>query len=123
MYDAEDTQARIRVETGQAGLALVRVAGEIDIVTVPGLRRCLDTQLRVARSLVLDLTGAGYFGAAGISVLLRTDDLAGRRGLPWALAGSRAVRRPLLVTGLADRLPLCEDVETALASVEVLSPA
>ncbi|PXY19477.1 hypothetical protein BAY60_32575 [Prauserella muralis] len=123
MYDANETQTEIRVESGRGGLVLARVAGEVDMVAVPALRRCIDAKLRVARSLVLDLTATRYFGAAGISALLRTDELAAALDVPWALAGSRAVRRPLLVTGLADHLPLHDTVDDAVAAVGLLTPA
>ncbi|PXY24912.1 anti-anti-sigma factor [Prauserella sp. PE36] len=107
----------IRVEPGRAGLVVTHVAGEVDIIAVPALRDCVDEQLGVARSLVLDLTETSFFGAAGLSLLVRLSTAAGRRALPWALTGRQPVLRPLSVTGLDRSLPVYPDLGEAIAAV------
>ncbi|SFO91950.1 anti-anti-sigma factor [Amycolatopsis arida] len=101
------------------GLMLVRVSGEVDIVTAPGLRdrveqavrRCADES---AAGLVLDLTGVTFLGTAGLSVLLELAENAAGRDLPWAVAAAgRAVLRPLAATGHLETVPVYPEVDAA----------
>ncbi|MFF5987549.1 anti-sigma factor antagonist [Prauserella flavalba] len=107
----------IRVEPRRAGLVVTHVAGEVDIVAVPPLRDCVDEQLGAANSLVLDLTEASFFGAAGLSLLVRLSAAARQRAVPWALTGRQPVLRPLAVTGLDRSLPVYADLGEAIAAV------
>ncbi|HEX6360614.1 STAS domain-containing protein [Actinophytocola sp.] len=83
---------------------VVRVCGDLDILTAPRL----STQLDLAEAIVvppapvvLDLTGLNFLASAGLSVLLahheRCRTLGSRLEI---LPGGRAVTRPLAVTGL-----------------------
>ncbi|WP_313886697.1 STAS domain-containing protein [Saccharomonospora amisosensis] len=96
---------------------VIHVSGEVDIVAAPTLRHCIDEQLGKVRSLVLDLTGTSFFGAAGLSVLVHTADRARQHEVSWALICPHAVLRPLTVTGLSEGLPVCVDLPEAIAAV------
>ncbi|MEY7971129.1 STAS domain-containing protein [Saccharomonospora xinjiangensis] len=105
----------LRVERPVAGLVVIRVAGEIDILGAPTLRRCIESCVFGASALVLDLSGTTFFGAAGLSVLVRTSALVERRHVRWALVCPTAVLRPLRVTDLDRELPVCTDFAEAVA--------
>ncbi|MBK1788418.1 STAS domain-containing protein [Prauserella cavernicola] len=112
----------IRVEPRPAGLVVAHVAGDVDIIAIPPLRHCVDEQLGSASAFVLDLTDVGFFGAAGLSLLVGLSAQAGERELPWALTGGRPVLRPLEVTGLDRSLPVFAELGDAVAAVVVRLP-
>jgi anti-sigma B factor antagonist len=107
----------VRVRPVRTGVALVSVAGEVDIATAPTWRSALTPVLAdpSLRLLVCDLSGLSFLGAAGVSVLLDTHaSLAARGAELHVVAETRVVLRPLAVTGLLDLLPVSPDVESAL---------
>lgn len=112
----------IRVDEPATGLVVVRVAGEIDILGAPLLRQCVDDRLPGACAFVLDLSGVTFFGAAGISVLVEASAAAERLRVNWALACPPAVLRPLQVTDLARRLPVCSEFPEAVRVATAASP-
>ena len=84
----------------------VSVTGEVDSASAPVLRAELDVVLDAGpQEVVLDLRGVGFLDSAGLSVLAA----AHRRALHEqvrlrVLASSRAVERPMRITGLWDLL-------------------
>ena len=96
------------------GLVLVRVIGEIDLLTARHLREVLDGALGAvaadrgdidAPSVVCDLEGVTFLGASGLDVLAAAHEAA--RGLDVHLvlvAAHRTVVRPLAITALDRRL-------------------
>ena len=87
-----------------AGTVTVTVVGEVDTFTAPVLRASLDTQLDTQPTeLVIDLCGVQFLGSAGLAVLVETQKSARSRDVDLRLvANTRAVTRPLEVTGLID---------------------
>ncbi len=86
--------------------AAVRAAGEIDSTTAPllsqHLTELLDTQVR---ELTVDLRGVSFLDSAGLCVLATAHRRAVRQDVRMrVLASSRAVVRPLQITGLWDLL-------------------
>ena len=86
--------------------ATVRAAGEIDSTTAPLLNQhlggLLDTDVR---ELTVDLGGVTFLDSAGLCVLATAHRRAARQDVRMrVLASSRAVVRPLQITGLWDLL-------------------
>ena len=84
--------------------ATVRAAGEIDSTTAPLLNQhlcaLLDTDVR---ELTVDLGRVTFLDSAGLCVLATAHRRAGRQDVRLrVLATSRAVVRPLQITGLWD---------------------
>jgi anti-anti-sigma factor len=72
-----------------AAAARVRVAGELDLATVPQLRAELAALLEAGRcELDLDLDGVTFCDVAGLTVLLRAHDLAVKAGGRLVVHGS-----------------------------------
>ena len=86
------------------------VVGEVDTFTAPVLRASLDTQLeQQPTALVIDLCGVQFLGSAGLAVLVETQKSARSRDVGLRLvANTRAVTRPLEVTGLIDLFTIAE---------------
>ena len=92
------------------GTVTVTVVGEVDTFTAPVLRASLDTQLeQQPTELVIDLCGVQFLGSAGLAVLVETQKSARSREVGLRLiANTRAVTRPLEVTGLIDLFTIAE---------------
>ena len=80
----------------------VTAAGEIDSTSAPVLREHLDIVLDSgAPEFVVDLVQVSVLDSAGLCVLAAAHRRAGERGTRRrGLASSRAVIRPLQITGL-----------------------
>ncbi len=82
------------------------VVGELDSSTAPSLHAAVDSALadRV-RTLTVDLDGVTFLDSAGLCVLARAHRRAAEDGvLLRVVASTRAVIRPLQITGLYDVL-------------------
>lgn len=90
--------------TGPA--SVVSAAGEIDSTSAPLLRQHLDALLDSdVRELTVDLGQVSFLDSAGLCVLATAHRRAVRQEVQLrVLASSRAVIRPLQITGLWDLL-------------------
>jgi len=98
------------------GATVVRVRGEVDMVTTPRLRSCLQDRLAsTPQRLVVDLSAVSFLGSSGLAVLVECLEDARGRGTDLRLvAGSREVIRPLEATGLTELFQTHRDVQSAL---------
>jgi anti-sigma B factor antagonist len=82
--------------------AIVTAAGEIDSTSAPVLRERLESLLEDGVSeLTVDLTAVTFLDSAGLCVLAAAHRRASRQDVSLrVLASSRAVIRPLQITGL-----------------------
>lgn len=106
------------VRTTRRGLrVVVRIDGEIDLVTAPQLRRKLTRAIREqSPHVVVDLAGVGLCGSTGLTVLRTAGLRASARGGSLALAGPRpTVRKVLTVSGYTKIFPVYDDIEAALS--------
>ncbi|MFQ1003970.1 STAS domain-containing protein [Modestobacter sp. SSW1-42] len=103
--DLDPTRIDVRAASSADG-AEITVSGEIDSTTAPGLRTCLLEVLdRPGTTTVdVDLTGVTFLDSAGLSALATAHRAAeaGGRTLRMRVGGTRAVVRPLQITGLWD---------------------
>jgi anti-sigma B factor antagonist len=110
----------VEPRTLAAGTVLV-VRGEVDMRTAPVLAEHMERHFSAdggRRPLVFDLTAVGFLGSAGLGVLLSARQRAIDADTTiWVVAGSRAVRRPIQVTGLAGILNVVDDLASALAGI------
>ena len=100
--------------TGSAATGvLLTVTGEVDSSTAPSLRAVVDRAFADrARSLTIDLEGVTFLDSAGLCVLAAAHRRATGQGVGMhVLAASRAVIRPLQITGLWSLLGVTQ-VET-----------
>lgn len=111
-----DLPLTVSVDHVRSNLAVLRLDGDLDMLTAP----VLHDQLMLlfdgpGRSLLLDLEGVVFLGSAGLAELAWAKDEAGKHGTRIGLvAGSRVVLRPLEVTGLATMFQIYDSVESAL---------
>ena len=107
----------VAVESPVTGVVVLRVSGEIDMLTAPVLIDHVRTQLKgTLRSLVIDLTGVTFLGSAGLAVLAEAHHTATAAAVAVrVVASSRMVLRPLQVTGLDQLLTIVADPDAAVA--------
>jgi anti-sigma B factor antagonist len=97
----------VRIEVaGAAPVVRVVASGEIDSSSAPALRTRLDELLdKGATDLTIDLTGVTFLDSAGLCVLAAAHRRAVRSDVTLrVVASSRAVVRPMQITGLYDLL-------------------
>jgi anti-sigma B factor antagonist len=98
---------------------VLRVSGEIDLLTIGQLRTRLHQHVPGAyQVVVLDFTEVSFLGACGISLLVEIAEeaLASETTL-LLVASSRAVRRALEVTKVDELLPPIATVIEALSDL------
>jgi anti-sigma B factor antagonist len=104
----------LEISTLQHGrYAVVTLRGELDLAGVSGLRDRLRTACdQNAGHVVLDLTDLTFIDSTGLSILVeyhnKTQAAGGRLIL---LAPRAAVLRILDITGLDERLTICDRIE------------
>jgi anti-anti-sigma factor len=98
----------------QDDVAIIAVAGELDLSTAPQLSDPLDGVPSDARLLV-DMTSCEFIDSTGIALLVNTARRLGAGGGALALCGARhQVLRVLQIAGVLDLMPAAEDREQAL---------
>ena len=109
----------IRISSQQRdGFAVVAVSGELDIVT----SRRFDEFLAEARRsgddhIIIDLSAVDFMDTGSLAVIVGHWKQVTAAGGTLALAGARyRYTKTLWITGLADRLPLYETVDAAVAA-------
>jgi anti-sigma B factor antagonist len=92
--------------TRDSAAARLTASGEVDSSSAPALRARLDDVLDSGVSeLTVDLTGVSFLDSAGLCVLAAAHRRAVRSDIRLrVLASSRAVIRPMQITGLYDLL-------------------
>ncbi|MGM1065134.1 anti-sigma factor antagonist [Saccharothrix sp. Mg75] len=116
----------VAVSAGVRGdVPVLRVAGEIDMATAPGVRDALLRWLGAAVPMaVLDLTGVVFLASDGLALLAEAAHHAGRCGVVLAVAaGHRAVLNPLSITGMHEVVTVLPDVDHAVEAVRGLVAA
>ncbi len=116
---AEEAPVSIDATACGEGIALVTVAGELDVETAPELHNRLADQVRGGRRhLLLDLSAVPFMDSSGINALLKAHDTAGRAGGGVCLvAPAPVVRRVLDLTGVSLAIPSVDDLDAALVRI------
>ncbi|WP_018684972.1 anti-sigma factor antagonist [Actinokineospora enzanensis] len=115
---ARDPGAAVRVTRAGRWAALARVRGEVDLSTAPAVERALASVLAGPDLLVLvvDLSEVDFMAAAGLTALVHTREQARVRAVDLRLvATTRAVLRPLDITGLRQTFRVHADTRVLLA--------
>jgi len=98
---------------------VLRIGGELDLLTVPDLQaRLHDAIAATSGAVIADLAEVQFLSSSGLTLLLglQSDLAAQDRPLRLVVGGSKAVSRPLLITGLDRLLELHPDLDAALAA-------
>lgn len=100
----------------QGTVTIVAARGDLDIITSPRLDSCLTDARRATAQVILDLSAVDFMDTSCLAVIVGHWKKLTARGGTLALAGARyRYTKTLWITGLADRLPMFDDVPAALA--------
>jgi anti-sigma B factor antagonist len=110
--------AELRLSSERRGNSLVvAVGGELDIITSRQLDDQLTRARREHRQIVLDLTAVDFMDTSSLAVIVGHWKRLQAAGGMLVLAGARYRHtKTLWITGLADRLPLYDTVDEAVAA-------
>jgi anti-sigma B factor antagonist len=116
--DREVRVAELRLSSGRRGDSVViSVGGELDIVTSRQLDESLARARRKDRWIILDLSDVDFMDTSSLAVVVGHWKRLQAAGGVLALAGARYRQtKTLWITGLADRLPMYDTVDEAVAA-------
>ena len=94
---------------------VLTVRGEIDTLTAPAFTAATEELLTTSGEiLVIDLTAVRFLASSGLAALITAAHRAEDRGIRLRLViASRAVRRPIEITGTATLFDVHPDPESA----------
>lgn len=96
---------------------IVSVAGEVDMLSAPRLEEAAQRALAdTPPVLVLDLSSVTFLSSAGLSVLVRTEKLAGDNTDVHIVAAGPATLRPIQLMGLDKDLAIYPTRDEAVPS-------
>lgn len=102
----------------RGGVAVLSVAGEVDVATAPQLRQEAVRLATPGRGLVLDLSGVEFLDSTGLGVVVGVLKRVRTHGGELAIAGAENhVRKVFEITRISDVLPMYETVDEACAHV------
>lgn len=101
-------------------MVAVTISGEFDLADESRAELAMDFVLGLEiPAVLLDLTDCEYIDSTGLRTLIRSHDRACRAGTRVAIAGSGPqVRRIFKLTGVKERLPIFDDRDQALDSLQ-----
>jgi anti-anti-sigma factor len=101
------------------GVAVVHLAGELDMQTVAAAALELDRAIEGGPAgVVVDMTGLTFLASAGLAMLAAAGEKAGQASVTLRLAAdNRVVLRPLEITGLDAGFEIRSSVDAALADL------
>jgi anti-sigma B factor antagonist len=116
---ATEEPIRIQLEEPASDTALLRVFGEIDMLTSPMLRDGIAAQLAGGNRvrLLVDLDGVEFLGTSGLAALVEARSSAEERQVElWLVCTNRQVLRPLEIAGLTSLFQIAPTVAEALGA-------
>ena len=117
--DADD-QITLSTTRPAQGQVVIKVGGEVDMLTSPQLRFAVLDQFEPGAGVelvVLVLDGVTFLGTSGLAVLIEVREAAHAAGVELRLAcTARRVLRPLTIAGLIPLFDIHDTVERALVA-------
>jgi anti-anti-sigma factor len=116
--DPEVHVSELRLSSERRGdCVIVTVGGELDIVTSRQLDEHLTSIRRKQRCIILDLAQVDFMDTSSLAVIVGHWKRLQATGGVLALAGARYRHtKTLWITGLAERLPMYDTVDDAIAA-------
>ena len=100
-----------------SGTVLMRVGGEVDMLSSPTLRESITSALAEGcRRLIVDLDRVEFLGTSGLAALVEARDRAREHHTElWLACSRRQVLRPLRIAGLIELFQVADTAAAALA--------
>jgi anti-anti-sigma factor len=101
------------------GVAVLTVAGEVDLATAPRLGAAVEQALATGAPLIVDLAGVEFIDSAGSRALALAERAASERGARLLIIPSATVARVFRIAGLDALFDLYGEPAEALAAARV----
>jgi anti-anti-sigma factor len=109
----------IEIERPGDGLAIVALAGELDLSSVPRLEGRLLGEAERQGNVVVDLTRLTFIDSSGIGLLIKAHQAAdGRAALRTVVADGSQVERVFALAGIEKMMSVFLDREEAIGAVK-----
>ena len=117
MADDDDPGENQTTADSRAGIEIVSMPAELDLTTSEGVvEQGYAAIARLARLVLLDLTGLSFCDARGLSAFVRIANRADAAGCGFGLiAPQRPVAKILRISGLDSRRPVFATIDDARA--------
>jgi anti-anti-sigma factor len=113
----------IEVERPGDGLAIVGLAGELDLGTIPRLEEQLFEELEANDGVVVDLQRLAFIDSSGIGLLIKAHRAtADGSAVHTVITGGSQVERVLTLTGIERALPIFLDRDEAVTALSEPPP-
>jgi anti-anti-sigma factor len=99
----------------------VAVLGDVDAVNARDLGRYVERHTRISKQLVVDLRAVDFFGSQAFTALYYISVRCARSDVDWMIIGSPPVRRLLSICDPEGKLPLVDDLPSALERLDRLA--
>jgi anti-anti-sigma factor len=100
------------------GIAVLAVAGEIDLATAPALEEAITSALaNDPTALVIELSAVTFMASAGMQILATTQEKVSKSAQFAVVADSPATSIPIQLTGLDEIFSLYPTLDEALTAV------
>ena len=110
-------ELRFSIEPRGASV-VVSVQGELDVTSSQRFDDCLSEAAALSDRVILDMSEVDFMDTTALAVIVAHWRRAADEGGRFLLAGARyRCTKALWITGLADRLPMYDTVEEALATL------
>jgi len=110
-------ELRFSIEPHGASV-VVSVHGELDVTSSQRFDDCLSEAAAESDQVILDMSAIDFMDTTALAVIVAHWRRAVDEGGRFLLAGARyRYTKALWITGLADRLPMYDTVEQALAAL------
>ena len=116
--------AEVRFSTELHGASVVvSVQGELDVTSSQRFDDCLSEAAAASDRVILDMSKVDFMDTTALAVIVAHWRRQADEGGAFLLAGARyRYTKALWITGLADRLPMFDSVDEALAQSENTGP-
>ncbi|MGH3197092.1 MAG: STAS domain-containing protein [Streptosporangiaceae bacterium] len=115
-------ELRFSMEPHEASV-VVAVHGELDVVSSQRFDDCLSEAAASSDRVILDLSGVDFMDTTALAVIVGHWRRQVAADGMFLLAGARyRYTKALWITGLADRLPMYDTVDEALAAAQTVRP-
>lgn len=109
----------VTIESSQAGITVVRPAGELEMESISAFRHTLQAEVRHAqRGLIVQLAEVPFIDSSGIAVLIEGLKWSRERALPYILAQlTPAVQMVIELARLESFFAVAQSLEEATTMI------
>ncbi len=108
-----DRGFRIDIDEPTGGPGVIRVRGDVDVLTAPVLRACLDEAVLTGHSVVVDLLHVPFIGCAGLAALDYTATRLSEQRCRLTVAAPAGMHSALDRIGIGAAVPCFDTVAEA----------